>query len=321
MSLKRRLTYTWLRLLVRLRQVKLPGFQKMGLLDVLRFFIKALMDTKFTLLASAMAYQFFFSLVPALLLVFLILPRIPVEGLPEATIRFILQFLPIGKSGEFKGSEIEQALQEVVNNYYEDSTSYVLIGVSTFLAIWGATRGIIAMMKAFTKDEEVFKRRNLWELYSTAFLIFFILLIEALLAASIIIALGALWKTLLQEGYMSQGWFEFIDQATWFLTTAITIFLGISTLYYLAPATQERWKFLSPGSIAAGTLTIAAIIGLKYYFGEFANFDKLYGSLGAIILLMVWFYYLSIMLLIGFELNAAIDIASHRRSLKFKNGR
>lgn len=312
MTLQRRLLYRWKRFLVLLRRVKLPGFQGMGLYDVLRFFVEALMDAKFTLLASAMAYQFFFSLIPALLLVFLILPRIPVSGLQEATLSFILQFIPIGGGGTFEGSQIETVLGEVVANYYADSTSFLLIGVSTFLALWGATRGIIAMMKAFTKQEEVFKRRNVLELYGTAFLIFFILALEALIAATAIISLNNAWNFLQAEGIMGAAWGGFIEQATWLIATAIAVFLGISTLYFFAPATQERWKFLSPGSIAAGTLTLFAMLGLKYYFSNFANFDKLYGSLGAIILLMVWFYYLSIMLLIGFELNAAIDIASHR---------
>ncbi|MCB0841395.1 MAG: YihY/virulence factor BrkB family protein, partial [Bacteroidetes bacterium] len=188
-------------------------------------------------------------------------------------------------------------------NYLEGEADIWLVIISIMLALWGATRGIIAMMKAFTKNEEVFKKRNILELYGTALMIFFLL-------GSIIVFSVSLeaFMDYIQLGQYVGG---FVVKSIKVLITLITIFLTISTLYFLAPATQQRWKFISPGAVTAGILTLGAIIGLNYYFANFTNFNKLYGSLGAIILLMVWFYYISLVLLIGFELNAAIDIASY----------
>jgi len=310
-SLRHFVTRSIWQILIWLRKIKLPGFQGMGLYDVMRFFSVALLDGKFTLLASAMSYQFFFSLFPALLLAFLILPNIPIPGIQENVLTFILQFLPISGEKGLGESDLYQVVNEIVSGYFDDSGSIWLIIVSIMLAFWGATRGIIAMMKAFTKQEEAFKRRNIFELYGTALLIFGALAMIILGAVLLQIGLGYVFNALDTNDLMNSGLAAFLSRTTSLFVTAVTIFLVISMLYYLAPATKQRWNFFSPGSIAAGALMLAAMIGLRYYFLNFANFNRLYGSLGAIILLMVWFYYISIMLLIGFELNAAIDLAVH----------
>ncbi|MCI4670151.1 MAG: YihY/virulence factor BrkB family protein [Bacteroidia bacterium] len=301
------------KLFVSLRKIELPGFEGMGLYDVLRFFVNGLMDSKFTLIASAMSYQFFFSLFPALLLAFLIFPYIPIEGIEENTLRFIMQFLPIGGDDALGQGQkgIEAMVEDIVTHYFEGRSSFMLIIVSVSLALWGATRGIIAMMKAFTKNEEVFKKRNIFQLYGMALLIFFILGMLIMTAVVGIILINQGISYLQEINILGDVWAGILGQATLIIFTAATVFFGISTLYYLAPATHERWKFFSPGSVGAGVLMLVAIVGLRYFFSNFANFDRLYGSLGAIILLMVWFYYISIMLLIGFELNAAIDMAAY----------
>ncbi len=310
-ELKHLINRSYYQILIWLRKIKLPGFQGMGLYDVMRFLFTALMDSKFTLLASAMSYQFFFSLFPSLLLGFLILPRFPIANLEERALHFVLQFLPVSSEHSLSESELSAMVQGLVSNYFDSSGHIGLIFLSLALAFWGATRGIIAMMKAFTKREEAFKRRNVLELYGTALLIFFAL--AAIIVAAVLVqeGLASIFNALLDWELIGQPGKRFLTRTTGLLVTAGTIFLVISVLYFLAPATKQRWKFFSPGSIAAGVLMLIAMIGLRYYFANFANFDRLYGSLGAIILLMVWFYYISIMLLIGFELNAAIDLAAY----------
>lgn len=83
----------------------------------------------------------------------------------------------------------------------------------------------------------------------------------------------------------------------------------ISFIYYLGPETKERWQFISPGSILGAVLQVVAIIAFKKFLENIVNYSKFYGSISALILLMVWFYWMSIVMLIGFELNAAIATA------------
>lgn len=303
-----------LRFFIILRKIRLPGFQGVGLYDVLYFFIRALSNPKFTLMASAMAYHFFFSLLPTLLLVLIILSRLPFEPLKEGVLQFILQVFP---EGGLDQETLENTVNAIMDNYFNNDPNIWLVIVSVLLALWGSMRGVIGMMKAFSKQDSlfdsVFKTRKWWELYSTACLI--LISVGAIIVAgvSIRIAIGYLLGFMVDSpGMLSDSFFLFLSNASETLITTITLFFVISSLYYLAPATQQRWDFFSPGAITASVLALGAIIGLKYFFINFANYDKLYGSLAAIMVVLVWFYYIAITLLIGFELNAAIDIASHR---------
>lgn len=293
------------KIFVLLRKVRLPGFQGMNLLDVLKFFFNGLMDSKFTLMASAMSYQFFFSLFPSLILMFIILRNFPFFDLDIHVVDFIQQFVPD------QGQDWLVFGEKISEKFFDDKSSIWLVIVSVLLALWGATRGIIAMMKAFTKNEEVFKKRSIFELYGTALFIFFILGVLIILSVSVLIAGGKSIEFMQSMGWIWGGFGTFLLQTLRYFITLLTLFLAISTLFYLAPAAQQRWTFISPGGVIAGLLFLIAMIGLDYFFRNFTNFDKIYGSLGAIILLMVWFYYISIILLIGFELNAAIDMASY----------
>ncbi|WNJ18822.1 YihY/virulence factor BrkB family protein [Pontibacter sp. G13] len=279
----------------------------MAVYDVLRFFLRGLNDSKFTLMASAMAYQFFFSFFPTLLLVFMVIPYFPMEGLEEQILTFLQQFVP---------ADAFLFIEQIVNDYFEGSSSAFRVNIwslsITFgIAMYGALRGIIAMMKAFTKNEEVFKSRNIFEMYGVALMIFMMLAAVILSAVTLLILLDGAISLMIDYTWITSGFGTVIHGAIEYLITLLTIFFSISILYYFVPPTHERWKFISPGGVMAGFLTSLAMVGLRIYLANISI--GIYGSVGTIILLMIWFYYISLMLLIGFELNAAIDLAQHHK--------
>lgn len=300
----------WLKIIAILRKIKFPGFRGMDAYSVARFFFRGLSDPKFTLIASALAYQFFFSLIPALLLVFVVIPWFPIEGLKDGIVKFIADILP----QQFVGGEDGlQLVQDQVGSYFSNPPSIWLFILGLSLALWGATRGIIGLMKAFTKDDSAFKRRGFWELYGTAFMIFFILGGIIIVSVTLQIGWAQLMNWLIDDHGFNEEWGQFLRSSILLLMTVFTVFLIVAAIYRLAPATHTRWKLFSPGANIAGISTIVAIWGLRYFFANFANYDRIYGSLAAIIVLLVWFYYISIVLLLGFELNAAIELASNQQ--------
>ncbi|TAE51437.1 MAG: YihY/virulence factor BrkB family protein [Bacteroidetes bacterium] len=294
----------WLKQIRLLQRISLPGFKGMNLYEVLRFFYLGLTDSKFTLMASAMSYQFFFSLFPTLLLMLIVLPRVPIPHLKENVIGFIQEVVP---------PEGLLFVETIVQKQFERPTNVWLLILSTLLALWGALRGIIATMKAFTKNEEVFKKRNWLEMYRLALTLFMAISGIVLAAVVIQLAFEGFSGLLADAGLMGYSVRMILSRSLLVLIYVSTLFLVITTIYHLAPATDQRWKMFSPGAVIATLLTILAIYGLRVYFAQFGQFNQIYGSLGAIILLMVWFYYISMVLLIGFELNAAIDIASYHK--------
>jgi len=85
-------------------------------------------------------------------------------------------------------------------------------------------------------------------------------------------------------------------------------------LYRYGPAHKQKWKFLSPGSVLATGLAVLTSLGFTFYINNFSSYNKIYGSIGTLIVIMIWLYLNSLIILIGFELNASIELC--KRSIK-----
>lgn len=303
-----------------MRKTALPGFRGMGMYDVFRFFFQGLSDTRFSLAASAMAFNFFFSFFPTLLLLVLVISWLPDAGLDEYISEFLMEILP---SETFSLVDIEKIVdvknvRRALQRSVDPNRGYSLffIGLILFFALRGALRGIITMTQAFSKKDEAFRKRNIFQTYWTAMMIFLVL--GGLFLFSIVVLVFGKWLVLylVKQGIISNGIQAFLINTLNYIISLALLILSVSSIYYLGPATQQRWKFFTPGSIVASVLILITVVGFSWFFSNLSNFQTVYGSLAAIILLMLWFYYLSLVLLIGFELNAAIDQASIHKEIK-----
>ena len=93
------------------------------------------------------------------------------------------------------------------------------------------------------------------------------------------------------------------------------LLLGISLLYYLAPNLKVKWKILSPGTIFSSIFIIITSVLFSYYISNFASYNQIYGSIGTLIIILLWIYFNSIILLTGFEINVSIFASKKHRSL------
>jgi membrane protein len=289
--------------------VTLPGFERVSAWDVLTFFVSGLTNPRFTISASAMSYSFFFSLFPLLILFFTILPWLPLRNLEGYVLTYLGQlsgFVP----GDVRELMTENMTDSTATNEFRQGDVWLLI-INGFLALYGALQGIITMMKSFTKDQHkaLFQSRSILQLYGMAVLILVTLATMVLLSVSIFVAGDIIVRYLLTVGWISEGFKAGLLRGFTYLLTLLALFLSVSLIYFLAPATRQRWRLISPGGIVAGFLTLLTFIGFGKFLEVFGRVDRFYGSLGTIIALMIWFYYFSIVLLLGFELNAAISLA------------
>ncbi|HOI50101.1 MAG TPA: YihY/virulence factor BrkB family protein, partial [Prolixibacteraceae bacterium] len=99
----------------------------------------------------------------------------------------------------------------------------------------------------------------------------------------------------------------------WVIIVAL-FFFAYSFLYYLAPAKKTKWRFISAGGSLATVLSIITLVGFSYYISNFGQYNKLYGSIGTLMVILLLMYFLSIVLLVGFELNASIYQAHQHNS-------
>jgi membrane protein len=114
-------------------------------------------------------------------------------------------------------------------------------------------------------------------------------------------------KYLAKEGILEYNFTFYLTKVLTYLIIFSVFFFTISIIYYYAPAIHKRWKFFNAGSITASILTILITNAFSYYLVNFATYHKIYGSIGSLIALMVWLYFISLILIVGFEINASID--------------
>jgi membrane protein len=94
----------------------------------------------------------------------------------------------------------------------------------------------------------------------------------------------------------------------------VIFFVALSILYRYGPAHKQKWKFINPGSVLATFLGLLTSIAFAYYINNFSAYNKVYGSIGTLIVVMIWMYMNALVILIGFELNAAVDLS--KRNIK-----
>jgi len=111
----------------------------------------------------------------------------------------------------------------------------------------------------------------------------------------------------------SKLWIYLIQVSRW-LIVVVLYFTTVSILYRYGPAHKQKWKFLSPGSILATFLAVLTSLGFSFYIDHFSAYNKIYGSIGTLIVVMIWLYFNSMIVLLGFELNASIDLS--KRTVK-----
>ena len=172
-------------------------------------------------------------------------------------------------------------------------------------ALYLATNGLDGMLSAF-KDSynTTFKRSALRQKLVAVFLLF-ILTILVIIAIAAIVITEYLTNFIFQSGDIRS---IFILLGKWLIISALCFF-GISTLYYVGGKRGEKWRFFSAGSTLGTLLVLIVSLAFGFYVDNFANYNKFYGSIGTLIIVMVWIYINSFVLLIGFELNASIKQA------------
>lgn len=295
-----------LSLLLWARRVSLPGFDGIPLYDVLIFFWKSIVEGSITTRASAIAFNFFLALFPALIFLFTLIPYIPIANFQEELFLLIQDVLP-----ENAFSTVEKTIREIIT---EERGGLLSLGF--FMALIFSTNGLASMMSAFDASLHSFQRRSWIEQRIIAVMLLFI--ISILLTITIaLIAGGQITINYLANNDLLR------DNLTYYLLTfgkwiviIGLLFFTYSFFYYFAPAKKTRWRFISAGSTLATVLSIPTILGFGYYITNFGQYNKLYGSIGTLLVVLFLFYLMSLILLIGFELNASINEAHQQATEK-----
>jgi len=281
-----------------LHRQTLPGFNRIPIATILRFVWREILRDDIVTRSNSMAFSFFISIFPGLLVLLSLLPYLPIGDLVTTFQRSYVSLLP-----DRMADYIDSIVQEVVRKPRQG-----LLGFSLFLAVFFASNGVSTMIKGFHKSYEVsYKKQNILHRYWRALKITFLLGL-LFLGSLILIVLGrpAILSLLDKASPEGQG-YSWFNQLRW-LIAFLFYYIGISIIYRVGPALKNKLRLLTPGATLATVLSIISSLGFAAYVENFGNFNQVYGSIGVLILILVWLQINSFIILIGYELNASIAI-------------
>lgn len=287
------------------KKIKPRGLSGLSIYDVTTFFWKGLIEGSITTRASSLAFNFFLAFFPSIIVFFTLIPYIPINGI-QATLMDLLTVVLPPSTNEITFN----TLDDIINNPRSG-----LLSIGFVLAVYFSTNGVNSLIEAFNASYHISETRSIIKQRLLSFAITLALSCILIIAMGLII-FGKLTVNYLTEyELITQYAGEFILYGKW-LTILFILFIGISILFHLGPSTKNNWRFFTAGSILATAGIIITSIGFNYYINHFSQYNKIYGSIGTLMIILIWMYFNSIILLTGFELNVSILNAKKNKELK-----
>jgi membrane protein len=249
--------------------------------------------------AAALAYYFLFALFPFFLFLTALLGYLPIPNLLDRMIAFLAQVMP---------GEALTLVEDNVRNLVSQQRGG-LLSFGILAALWTSSSAVTGISDALNHAYDVEEGRPFWKVRGMAILL--TIGLSIFLISSIV---------LLMFGPQIGGWLANLVglgsafEIAWnILRWPVILFLvitAVATIYYFAPDVDQHWKWITPGSVFAVLLWLLVSLAFSYYVNNFGSYDKTYGSIGAIIILLTWMYVSGFVILVGGEINSVIEHAS-----------
>ena len=276
-----------------LRMLRLPGLRGFTLYDLLNLYLRGIVKGALTSRAASIAYSFFMALFPFLLFVLNLIPFVPsffdIDQFDGVLLEFIETLLPADTHVFFTG-----IFQDIQSKPRGGLLSSVFV-----LSIFLSANGVNAIFSGFEGSYHVKELRNIFKQYLYAVGVSVLLAFFLLVAVIAFVYFKVTFSQLLPENMTAVLW----GQNLFFILLA---YFSISVLYYFGTVDGKITRFFSPGAL----MTLLLFIGSTYLFGiyidRFSTYNQLYGSIGALLIFMLYTWINAVLLLLGFELNATI---------------
>lgn len=272
-----------------------PDMKKLPLSKVLVRTVQEFSKDEMSTYASALAYQMLFSLFPFLLF---LIALIGFLHLPD-----FFSWLR-EQAGMVLPPKALDSVNPVIDQLQQSKGGLLSFGI--IAALWTASAGIRSLMSALNAAYDVEESRPAWKRLPLSVL-YTVGLAGMLLCAAALMVLGPQ----VMNWIAAHIGLESLTVTIWTLArwpiVVVLLMAAVALIYYLIPDVDQSFRFLTPGSVLAVVVWIIASVGFAYYVQNFADYNAMYGSIGAIIILLLYFYISSAVLLLGAEMNAVIE--------------
>jgi len=281
------------------KKFSFPGFQKVSIHDVVVFFFREVKKEKLNVRAGFIAFNSTLAIFPTIMFLLSIVPYKLVLQMKKAILNNLSTLMPKDALG---------FVEDLIFGLELSSHSLWFTIFNAILLLYFASSSMIAVQNSFRKQYAGFRKRSIFERRLLA--VFFTLVILTLFIAATTISIGG--PTLINKVAHLAGFSDTALRPILVvfnkLISIVLVLITFSFILKFVPPIKIKMAFFSPGAILATILSIITSIGFGWYVSNFASYNKLYGSIGALIVLMLFIYINALTLLVGFELNTSIEV-------------
>ncbi|MBN9295942.1 MAG: YihY/virulence factor BrkB family protein [Filimonas sp.] len=298
-------------LLNKSKNVYLPGFQGVPLYDVIRFFFYQINKVGLNERAAAISFNFIMAIPAAAIFLFTLVPYLP--GSKEFSIELFRVVRDITPNVETRKLIID-FLDDLFN---KPKTGLLSLGF--VLAMFYSSNAIMGVIRTFDRSLSEKPRTNFIDKRLRAMRLTTIVILLIIGTTLISMGQGAMFRSIMEWLGINKMWVRELIRSSRWIVIVILFLYSIGFIYKFAPTIRKRWRLLSPGAIFATALTILVTSFFSLWVQHFSNYNKFYGSIGTVLIIMLLIFINSLILLIGFELNVSImylKIQADERKMK-----
>jgi membrane protein len=255
--------------------------------------------------AAQLSYYFLFALFPALFFLVTLAAYLPVKGSLDEALARLNDVVP--------AQAMKIIREQLTQLATRQRPHFLWIGVA--LALWSASRGVDAVRTALNLSYDVKESRPFWKTQGLAILMTVgtggVMMLA--LAGMAVGGNAGLW---LADHLHVDRIYAVIWSWSRFPLTALAVMFVIAVLYYFLPDVKQEWRFITPGSMMGTMLWLIASYGFSVYVTNFGSYDKTYGSIGGVMVMMTWLYLTGLIFILGGEINAVLEHASDEGKAK-----
>lgn len=283
------------------KAIKLPGKDRLSLYEIGGFFFTEMGSNKLFSSCSAVTYNFVMAMPPSLLVLFSLVPYLPLQGVQQ-TILDTLRLVAHNR-------ELYASISSIVTDFMNNERAEVLSS-GIFLTLFFASNGMMGLINSFEREHlsVYIKTSNLKQRWMAIKLTVLLLLVAILSIVVLIIQSAALNELILKV--FDNTWVLRLVSA---LVVVCILYTAISVIYIYGPTLQSRVKFISPGAIAATVLCTLVSTIFFFLVDNFINYNKIYGSIGTLMAFMIWIYLNVLVILVGYDLNVSVMSIRYKR--------
>lgn len=275
------------------------GFEGMSAWAVFRFFVVGVMEGALGIRAAAIAFQVFVAIFPVILVLLSLLPLVPIADFQVSLFDALRSYFP-GDTFGLVESTVEDLL---ANGVHPEIASLGFV-----LMLFYASSSINGILSGLNEAHHLEHRGNWLLLRAMSILLMVVFSLFLIVAVLLIVFSGSALDWLTSHGLVALEDLPMIQLIRWGVTLVL-LYTTITAMYNAADFGKDRWRFLTPGAVATTLLIVSTSIAFAWFANSLSSYNRLYGSLGTLLLLLVWLNVNCFFLILGFDLDAALNKA------------